>query len=177
MLTDDSTHRESTVGVTDKHSGGGLLRTAERLFDGVKEGLLGYSFGPASSFARKLIIAYFDRIQVGKLVIDDVAGGCTLVFPVDSSASKSTTTPYAKITVKNAAFWLRLLLMNDVGFSEAYMFGDIDVDDLTELFKVAVAILFINCLLTIYSSSSLTENISAKCRHCHRICTAVWRMR
>lgn len=115
-----------------------MLRAAEKLLEGVKEGLLGYGFGPVSALSRKLILAYFDKIQIGKLVIDDVDGGCTMVFPAAESVN---TTPSAKITVKNAAFWVRLLLMNDLGFSEAYMFGDIDVDNLPEVFKVGAVAL------------------------------------
>lgn len=49
---------------------------------------------------------------------------------------KATDEIRAEIRVVNDAFWVRMLLMSDLGFSEAFMTGDIEVDDLDELFKV-----------------------------------------
>jgi cyclopropane-fatty-acyl-phospholipid synthase len=43
----------------------------------------------------------------------------------------------AEIRVVNDAFWVRMLLLSDLGFSEAFMVGDIEVDDLDALFKVS----------------------------------------
>lgn len=43
----------------------------------------------------------------------------------------------AEIRVINDAFWVRMLLLSDLGFSEAFMTGDIEVDDLDALFKVS----------------------------------------
>lgn len=43
----------------------------------------------------------------------------------------------AEITVVNDAFWVRMLLLSDLGFSEAYMVGDIEIDHLDEVFKVS----------------------------------------
>lgn len=45
----------------------------------------------------------------------------------------------AEITVVNDAFWVRMLLLSDLGFSEAYMVGDIEIDHLDEVFKVSQA--------------------------------------
>lgn len=53
--------------------------------------------------------------------------------------SKATDEIRAEIRVVNDAFWVRMLLMSDLGFSEAYMTGDIEVDDLDALFKVSLA--------------------------------------
>jgi hypothetical protein len=39
----------------------------------------------------------------------------------------------AQLTVKDAYFYTRLLLHADIGFSEAYIMGEIVVDDLTKL--------------------------------------------
>jgi cyclopropane-fatty-acyl-phospholipid synthase len=43
----------------------------------------------------------------------------------------------AEIRVVNDAFWVRMLLLSDLGFSEAWMAGDIEVDDLDALFRVS----------------------------------------
>ncbi|TIA99755.1 hypothetical protein E3P96_02831 [Wallemia ichthyophaga] len=74
-----------------------------------------------------------NRIEIGRLVVLGDEGA--VVFGKGDPGKQ----PQATITVKNHAFWVRLLLMNDVGFSEAYMFGDIDVDDLTSVFKIFIA--------------------------------------
>ncbi|TIB81665.1 S-adenosyl-L-methionine-dependent methyltransferase [Wallemia mellicola] len=98
--------------------------------DSIISSLIEYSL---SGVARNIILSYFESITIGKLLVADVQNGCTLVYPSDAS---EVVKPSAKITVKNATFWIRLLLSKDLGFSEAFIFGDIDVDDLTEVFKV-----------------------------------------
>lgn len=51
--------------------------------------------------------------------------------------NKATDEIRAEIRVVNDAFWVRMLLLSDLGFSEAFMTGDIEVDDLDALFKVS----------------------------------------
>ena len=47
--------------------------------------------------------------------------------------------PKATITVRSSDFYLRLLTTGDLGFAEAYMFGNIDIesDDLVNVFMVS----------------------------------------
>lgn len=42
----------------------------------------------------------------------------------------------AELRVLNDSFWVRLCAMGDLGFAEAYMYGDVECDDLVSLFKV-----------------------------------------
>ncbi|KAJ7625387.1 CFS1-like protein [Mycena polygramma] len=42
----------------------------------------------------------------------------------------------AELRVLNDAFWIRLCLMSDLGFAEAYMYGDVECDDLVSLFNI-----------------------------------------
>ncbi|TRM60495.1 CFS1-like protein [Schizophyllum amplum] len=42
----------------------------------------------------------------------------------------------AELRVSHDAFWLRLCLMGDLGFSEAYMYSEVECDDLVTLFLV-----------------------------------------
>lgn len=58
-----------------------------------------------------------------------------------ATASPRTDELRAEIKVVNDAFWLRMLVAQDLGFSEAYMNGDIEVDDLSALFKVRPLVL------------------------------------
>lgn len=54
-----------------------------------------------------------------------------------ATPNKATDEIRAEIRVVNDAFWVRMLLLSDLGFSEAFMTGDIEVDDLDALFKVS----------------------------------------
>ena len=45
---------------------------------------------------------------------------------------------HAEIRVLNSTFWIRLALMSDLGFAEAFMFGEADCDDLPALFQVSL---------------------------------------
>ncbi|EPT05160.1 hypothetical protein FOMPIDRAFT_1111662, partial [Fomitopsis schrenkii] len=42
----------------------------------------------------------------------------------------------ATLTVKDPVFWLRLAMQGDLGFAEAYMYGEVDCADLSALFHV-----------------------------------------
>ncbi|KAI5831537.1 CFS1-like protein [Schizophyllum commune Tattone D] len=42
----------------------------------------------------------------------------------------------AEIRVLDDAFWLRLCLMGDLGFSEAYMYSEVECEDLVSLFQI-----------------------------------------
>jgi hypothetical protein len=53
--------------------------------------------------------------------------------PVGAATDKANMK--AELRVVNDAFWLRLCLMSDLGFSEAFMYGDVECDDLVSLFN------------------------------------------
>lgn len=57
--------------------------------------------------------------------------------PAGSVPNPATDELRVEITVVREAFWIRMLLLSDLGFSEAYMTGDIEIDNLDELFKVS----------------------------------------
>jgi hypothetical protein len=59
------------------------------------------------------------------------------VFPSgrDAVAPKESTRK-AELRVANDVFWIRLCVMGDLGFAEAYMYGDVECDDLVSLFHV-----------------------------------------
>ncbi|KAF8073417.1 CFS1-like protein [Lyophyllum atratum] len=42
----------------------------------------------------------------------------------------------AELRVINDVFWVRLCAMSDLGFAEAYMYGDVECDDLVSLFHI-----------------------------------------
>ncbi|KAE9405689.1 CFS1-like protein [Gymnopus androsaceus JB14] len=44
--------------------------------------------------------------------------------------------PKAELRVVNDVFWVRLCAMGDLGFAEAYMYGDVECNDLVSLFQI-----------------------------------------
>jgi cyclopropane-fatty-acyl-phospholipid synthase len=61
-------------------------------------------------------------------------------FPSSSALVPFETDPThrkAELRVVNESFWIRLCVMGDLGFSEAYMYGEVECDDLVSLFHVS----------------------------------------
>ncbi|KAF9221621.1 CFS1-like protein [Gyrodon lividus] len=48
----------------------------------------------------------------------------------------SPNEPRAALRVVKDVFWIRLFTMGDLGFAEAYMYGEVECDDLVSLFKI-----------------------------------------
>ncbi|KAF8610373.1 CFS1-like protein [Ceratobasidium sp. AG-I] len=46
--------------------------------------------------------------------------------------------PSAELRVVKDSFWIRLVTMSDLGFAEAFMYGDVECDDLVTLFKASL---------------------------------------
>ncbi len=61
--------------------------------------------------------------NISEGLLEIVVGSETYVF----GASSIGCAYQARIIVKNEAFWTRLLLTQDLGFAEAYMFGDCEL--------------------------------------------------
>ncbi|THV00553.1 cyclopropane-fatty-acyl-phospholipid synthase [Dendrothele bispora CBS 962.96] len=73
------------------------------------------------SFARTSITSVLNEaIRTGTLTLSDSDGTCTYY-------GKERNVNDVHITVVNDTFWLRIMFSGDLGFSEAYMLGDIDV--------------------------------------------------
>ncbi|SGY84757.1 BQ5605_C009g05718 [Microbotryum silenes-dioicae] len=128
---------------------GKLVSLADRFVNGGKDMLLSKSWTPLVVIARTTIISMMERIERGQLrVITKEDGiftfGTPAIFNDEHPNPNKQQEPNpardeirAEITVLNDAFWVRMLLLADLGFSEAYMNGDIEVDDLDALFKVS----------------------------------------
>ncbi|PBL01917.1 putative cyclopropane fatty acid synthase [Armillaria gallica] len=77
-----------------------------------------------ASFARQSILsALTSAISSGYLIVDDAEGSHTY-----GSNEKDCNVVHIKVINDN--FWLRLMLSGDLGFSEAYMIGEIELPDL-----------------------------------------------
>jgi len=60
-------------------------------------------------------------------------------FPAPSLENNNASGLKSELRVVSDAFWIRLYTMGDLGFAEAYMYGDvkIEVDDLVSVFHVS----------------------------------------
>ncbi|CAK5262442.1 unnamed protein product [Mycena citricolor] len=89
--------------------------------------LLALSFSPYSwvcTFARSSILSVLDdAITVGHLTLSDSEG--TRFY---GQRGKGCNEVHMKVVNEN--FWLRLILSGDLGFSEAFMIGDVEVSNL-----------------------------------------------
>ena len=57
-------------------------------------------------------------------------------FPAVSNDCNTALDLKSELRVINNVFWIRLCAMGDLGFAEAYMYGDVECDDLVSLFQV-----------------------------------------
>lgn len=58
------------------------------------------------------------------------------IYTFPDHAAENAEGPKAELRVVKDTFWVRLAAMGDLGFSEAYMYGDVECDDLISLFQV-----------------------------------------
>lgn len=112
----------------------------------------GVTWKPALAVVRPAILSILSKIEVGTLLLVDEPSGTRHVFgqkldgsgnlsdAEESAMRRATTVPRVELIVKNDAFWMRLCLFGDMGFSEAYMLGDFQCEDLTSFFQVYIRI-------------------------------------
>lgn len=114
----------------------------------------GITWGPVLTISRTAVTSLFQRIEVGSLAIIDETSGRTTTYGQkianelvrnsngipkthgveDGPKKRGTVT--VRLTVKKDAFWVRLFLFADMGFSEAYMLNEVECNDLVGFFKV-----------------------------------------
>lgn len=75
------------------------------------------------------------KISRGQLRVVSPSGAHTFPHRAPGSSGHDLE-PKAELRVINDIFWIRLCTMADLGFAEAYMYGDVECDDLVSLFKV-----------------------------------------
>ncbi|PHH78143.1 hypothetical protein CDD80_7317 [Ophiocordyceps camponoti-rufipedis] len=100
----------------------------------------GWTWGPALAVAKPAILAVLSRIETGSLLLVDEPATETHVFgqkfpgklnghSTRTAPSRSASAvPRVELLVRNDAFWMRLFLFADMGFAEAYMLGDFDLN-------------------------------------------------
>lgn len=108
------------------------------------ERLLKWTWDPAVSMARTIVLGIFAGLEVGSILVIDEVSGTEYAFGLSmlhedspkSDTNRPDSIPVVKICVKRESFWLRLLLFADIGFSESYMLDEFECDDLVSFFRV-----------------------------------------
>ncbi|KAK4698916.1 cyclopropane-fatty-acyl-phospholipid synthase, partial [Phenoliferia sp. Uapishka_3] len=128
---------------------GKLVDFADKAIHGAKELLVSNSWGPIVVLARTTIISMMERLERGQLRMITPDGklytfGTPAIYNAENPNPNKSAPPSSadeirtELRVVNDAFWVRMLLLADLGFSEAYMCGDIEVDNLEDIFKLFI---------------------------------------
>lgn len=107
----------------------------------------GITWGPSLKAAKWAVHSLFSNVRVGTLILLDEVEGTSHVYgdklgtskmpgKLVNGEGKSASIPRVELVVKKSAFWMRLVLFADMGFSEAYMLGEVECNDLTAFFQV-----------------------------------------
>jgi cyclopropane-fatty-acyl-phospholipid synthase len=113
--------------------------------DLIRQTIGGLTWGPAVSVSKAAVTSLLARIETGTLIIiDDVTGERQIhgqPLAKESTLTNGVNGSYrpgprrVELKIKKETFWVRLALFGDMGFAEAYMLGEVEVD-LVRFFEV-----------------------------------------
>ncbi|EED79177.1 predicted protein [Postia placenta Mad-698-R] len=106
------------------------------LWVNVLEPATAYTADALCALAERAVVRVLSGITAGRLTIHTPSRSYS--FP-SADADAPASGPCATLTVAHPLFWLRLALMGDLGFSEAYMYSEVHCDDLMLLFDLLLA--------------------------------------
>ncbi|KAG8901141.1 hypothetical protein FRB99_005513 [Tulasnella sp. 403] len=98
-----------------------------------RDALLGVAEVPFASVAEKAVVSLLGRIRTGHLRI--LTPSSIYSFPSEQLPADEHE-PRAELRVLKDTFWIRVMTMSDLGFAEAYMYGEVECEDLVSFFKV-----------------------------------------
>lgn len=111
------------------------------LLDTTWNSLTGIAFqrewSPLTKLAKAAVLLLMQKITVGQLRV--LTSENIYTFPCESSENGIQSEKYgckAELRVVKDTFWVRLCATGDLGFAEAYMYGDIECDNLISLFQI-----------------------------------------
>ncbi|KIJ35027.1 hypothetical protein M422DRAFT_262765 [Sphaerobolus stellatus SS14] len=96
----------------------------------LSQGLVNVTWSPLCRTARASILSYLSKVETGHLTI--VASDETWSFGGSCSAFPDLK---ATLVVKSESFWIRVAVFTDIGLAEAFIFDDVDCDNLSALLK------------------------------------------
>ncbi|KEP53013.1 cyclopropane-fatty-acyl-phospholipid synthase [Rhizoctonia solani 123E] len=121
LLKTASTHNASFVGMMDS------------AFSRAMDAVASVGWTPLARLAESGVVALMQRITIGRLRL--LTESHIYNFPALGSEGVQDG-PSAELRVVKDSFWIRLVTMSDLGFAEAFMYGDVECDDLVTLFKI-----------------------------------------
>ncbi|EIM81614.1 cyclopropane-fatty-acyl-phospholipid synthase [Stereum hirsutum FP-91666 SS1] len=112
-----------------------LTGLVDNVVGNITERALATSYSPVSRLAQTAVVSVLQKITYGTLRI--ITSDHTYNFGSARELSDPSA-PNAELKVISDTFWIRLCLMSDLGFSEAYMYGEVECDDLIPLFLIFI---------------------------------------
>ncbi|KAK0503973.1 S-adenosyl-L-methionine-dependent methyltransferase [Armillaria luteobubalina] len=105
---------------------------ADKTWNFISESAIRTAWTPLTGLAQIAAMSLMQRVNKGSFRVLTYTGVHT--FPHTGPKSPGERT--AELRVVNDVFWIRLCAMGDLGFAEAYMYGDVECDDLVSLFHI-----------------------------------------
>ncbi|KAG6848868.1 hypothetical protein C0991_012401, partial [Blastosporella zonata] len=121
LLATTATHGFSVSGLADS------------AWSGIVEAAFRNGWRPLTRLSESAVIGLMEKITSGQLRV--LTPSHVYNFPVTKENAENDGGSKAELRVVNDVFWIRLCTMSDLGFAEAYMYGDVDCDDLVSLFR------------------------------------------
>ncbi|KAJ8070905.1 hypothetical protein OCU04_001264 [Sclerotinia nivalis] len=91
-----------------------------------------------SSFTRSYILKILSKIEYGRLDITMKDRGEAEPQVFGNTSLKDSSEPVCSIIVNSPNVWTRMSINVDLGFSEAYMLGELECDDLVALVSIYI---------------------------------------
>lgn len=123
LLATASTHSDSLLSLVDKACSYAL------------DTVLSAGSGPVARVAELGVTSFLNKLRHGHLRI--VTASHVYSYPLAGTGlSNEHPKLCVELKVVHDSFWTRMLTMSDLGFAEAYMYGEVVCDDLQSLFKI-----------------------------------------
>ncbi|KAL5501293.1 hypothetical protein ACEPAH_8553 [Sanghuangporus vaninii] len=109
-----------------------VLGLADKTWQLLSESAFRVAASPTAKLAEAAVTGVLQQIVEGQLRI--VTANKTYTFP--ESEQHNDPELQSELRVKSDLFWIRLVTMGDLGFAEAYMYGEVECEDLVSSFKI-----------------------------------------
>ncbi|KAL9127348.1 MAG: hypothetical protein Q9217_003762 [Psora testacea] len=121
-------------------------------FDSLRRYTGSFTWAPFVQISRSTVLGLLKRIEIEQLVVTDCDGAVTICGHTDGKDQ----VPRTELKVLKEAFWVRVFLFADMGFSESFMLGEFSCPDLTSFFR-----LFILNRAQLSNATTLTSSLAS----------------
>ncbi|KAL9633646.1 MAG: hypothetical protein Q9164_004581 [Protoblastenia rupestris] len=110
------------------------MAIVSRSLDSLRQYVGSFTWAPFVQLSRSTVLGLLQRIELGQLVVTDHDGSVT----VCGHTNGRDEVPRTQLKVLKEAFWVRVLLFADMGFSESFMLGEFACPDLVSFFRLFI---------------------------------------